>query len=244
MKTFIDIGNIRLVNVLADQESRSPQRIYPAPDKLIATAVVISLGFHVGIFLLAPWMLPKVRDHRNAALAVWLVEKPASPQLPDPSQKTVVALATTEPKKPRDARFLAEQDHATEKEQKAPINGTGDDSRESGQNSYYELNEEANSVAKPTVDRFLNHPKKRKNQGDDVLGIKAQLNSENSRHTNSSFDLLKDVEMGDKTNLNAWQWRHAPFFNRIKSAIGQVWSPQQQIRRFDPKGTLLGHKDL
>jgi TonB family protein len=72
----------------------------------------------------------------------------------------------------------------------------------------------------------------------DPLGIykleKSELSSEHISY---------DIEEGNETKLNAWQWRHAGFFNRIKEKIGKNWSPQNQIARYDPQGQLLGNKD-
>jgi TonB family protein len=56
-------------------------------------------------------------------------------------------------------------------------------------------------------------------------------------------DFVPNQPEGEHTELNAWQWRHAPFFNRIKARISEIWSPQAQISRFDPQGTLLGQED-
>ncbi|MCA9507208.1 MAG: energy transducer TonB [Myxococcales bacterium] len=54
---------------------------------------------------------------------------------------------------------------------------------------------------------------------------------------------IKGVKEGDHSELNTWQWRHAPFFNRVKNSVGRVWAPNTQISRHDPKGLLLGQKD-
>jgi len=59
----------------------------------------------------------------------------------------------------------------------------------------------------------------------------------------ASHEHLPNVADGDHTELNALAWRHAPFFNRIKAQIGQVWAPNKQVTRHDPQGVLLGHKD-
>lgn len=56
-------------------------------------------------------------------------------------------------------------------------------------------------------------------------------------------DYLKDVEIDAETRLNALQWRHATFFNRIKESVAREWNPGAQIRRFDPRGTLIGRQD-
>src|SRR6185437_235034 len=56
-------------------------------------------------------------------------------------------------------------------------------------------------------------------------------------------DYLPSVKEGENTELNAWQYRHASFFNRIKNNIARIWSPNSKIERHDPQGKLLGHLD-
>ena len=75
----------------------------------------------------------------------------------------------------------------------------------------------------------------------DPLGLRPKFNER--AYAKSGGEFIPDVKESDKTELNAWQWRHAPFFNRVKDRIGQTWSPQSQIARFDPQGSLLGQKD-
>lgn len=59
----------------------------------------------------------------------------------------------------------------------------------------------------------------------------------------ASPDYIKDVPSDAETRLNAWEWKHASFFNRMKNAVAKVWSPQQQIQRFDPQMAQLGRQD-
>ena len=87
--------------------------------------------------------------------------------------------------------------------------------------------------------RFMKHGKKTLA---DPLGIRPHFKAYHV--TQAVHDAIDDVNEGDKTELNAWQWRHAPFFNRIKASIAKMWTPGKQIRDQDPQGTLLGHKDL
>ncbi len=253
----IDSKNTELINVLADHEPRNEQKPCRKLDKLLVISVVVSMGFHVGIFFLAPWMLPKPRDHRSAALEVWLTEKPASKKTENPQPKTVVTVSSKEHKRPREARFFAEQDQTAEKEQKAlmdrhvamesesvkpdrarPMNEATDQDTDSAMREEHD----PNSTLPMTIDRFLNN-KRRMAKTKDPLNIRPHFNSQTLPRGQSSDDVLNDVETGDKTTLNAWQWQHAPFFNRIKTRIAKVWAPDRQIRRFDPKGSLLGHKE-
>lgn len=58
-----------------------------------------------------------------------------------------------------------------------------------------------------------------------------------------SIDHIKDMKRGDKTALNAQEYRHASFFNRVKRAVRVRWTPQEAIRRIDPNGNVLGVAD-
>ncbi|MBK9033439.1 MAG: energy transducer TonB [Myxococcales bacterium] len=51
-----------------------------------------------------------------------------------------------------------------------------------------------------------------------------------------------DVADGDETALNARQWVHASFFNRLKRAVHQQWHPIELWRRHDPTGAVYGVK--
>lgn len=60
---------------------------------------------------------------------------------------------------------------------------------------------------------------------------------------NLSEEHVVGTKEGRETALSAWQYQHAPFFNRIKERIGALWNPTQAIRRNDPEGKLLGQMD-
>jgi TonB family protein len=57
-----------------------------------------------------------------------------------------------------------------------------------------------------------------------------------------SVDHLEDVNEGDETALNAKQWIHASFFNRMKRQVRQNWDPESVWRRRDPSGQVYGLK--
>jgi TonB family protein len=123
----------------------------------------------------------------------------------------VVNLIPMNNSRPKVAKYLAEFDQKTNKERKAQV---GPKSLETNKN--------------------FNKPKKAfgHKQADDPLGIMPKFAS----FTKDSIDAVN----GDTTELNAWKWDHAPFFNRIKEQIASIWSPLAQINRHDPNGKLLG----
>ncbi len=53
------------------------------------------------------------------------------------------------------------------------------------------------------------------------------------------------VEEDDMTALNAFEWKHATYFNRVQDAVARVWSPNvaSALRTADPDGKLYGSSD-
>jgi TonB family protein len=58
-----------------------------------------------------------------------------------------------------------------------------------------------------------------------------------------SVDRLEGVAEGERTALNAVQWKHASFFNRVKREVAQDWNPAAVYRRHDPEGTVYGLRE-
>ena len=59
-----------------------------------------------------------------------------------------------------------------------------------------------------------------------------------------SDDALLDVSRRDsETRINARQYRHWGFFDRVKRRVRKHWKPAQQYRRRDPTGRIYGTKD-
>jgi TonB family protein len=54
---------------------------------------------------------------------------------------------------------------------------------------------------------------------------------------------LEDVDEGDRTALNAVEWRHAPFFNRVQEQVEQYWRPGEEYAEHDPTGNIYGYRD-
>ena len=53
-------------------------------------------------------------------------------------------------------------------------------------------------------------------------------------------DYLPEVETDDATQLNTWQFQHAPFFNRIANGVRRTWNPGVAIRQHDPRLEVYG----
>jgi TonB family protein len=79
--------------------------------------------------------------------------------------------------------------------------------------------------------------------GNDPINLMPSV-QELERYNGAAFnDHLDDIEEDAQTRLNTFQWKHATYFNRIKQSVSQVWSPDRQIKRYDPQGTLFGQRD-
>lgn len=220
---------------------------FALPKSRLLWTMVVSLILHMLVVIFLPLLLnddPKLR--KAEALRVWLTDKPAAMK-PEPSQhiaKAVVELTPSPKNRPKKANYLAEFDHSTQEEKRAPTlrggkNASSDDSQKQSKESVNR--EPAQEDRNNEFGRQLKKPKKvNKN---DPLSLRPNFPTEGFAKSQVNTEHLPEVKEGDKTELNAWQWRHAPFFNRVKARIGQVWSPQEQIKRFDPQGSLLGQKD-
>jgi TonB family protein len=206
-------------------------------------ATILSSLLHSVVLVLLLDFLPNPKiNKKQRALQVWLKE-PKSPAIKTVDKKTVVQFFVDDKKriKPKKANYLSDQDSFTEKETKAlaPASSLNNNSKEKSRDA--RLNHE-NHRQGLTKDDVLLAPKKLVKSAD-PWKLKPRISDETMKFGHGSLDHLAQVEEGEDTKLNAWQWRHAPFFHRIKSRIGNIWSPQKQIARYDPEGVLLGHKD-
>lgn len=204
-------------------------------------ATILSLTFHSGltILFLYFWQQPSV-SKKQRAIQIFLHEpKSAVPTYEPLKNKTVVQLVVENPAKPTEAKYLSDEDSSVDKETKAKTTGAAHSPKKSPSRNSLDKNENSQKVLTPDdVLAIKNTPKKA-----DPLNLKPNFSDENMKFGHGSIDHLPGVDLDEQTKLNAWQWRHAPFFHRVKSRIGDVWSPQKQITRYDPQGSLLGHKD-
>lgn len=186
-------------------------------------ACALSLLFHLVLLVITGPALKKLDVEPKKSLEATLSFKPVI---------TTVPKNTARPKK---ARFYAEQDQSAKREHSAPISNTPAFRLKSHKN---------NNKIKSAKDFLAKNPSK-----NDPLGLKLIPRADHaqaSKHQQKTLTLgehVPGVAEGDHTELNAWVWRHATFFNRIKAQIGQVWAPNAQIARFDPQGALLGQQD-
>ncbi len=53
---------------------------------------------------------------------------------------------------------------------------------------------------------------------------------------------LPDLETDDANSLNAYQWKYASFYNRIRDRVYRVWRPAEATKRHDPMGYQVMHQ--
>lgn len=51
------------------------------------------------------------------------------------------------------------------------------------------------------------------------------------------------LEEDDATSLNAFEWKHATYFNRVADAIRRVWVGGEVLGQSDPDGSVFGFED-
>lgn len=226
--------------------------------KRIGIAVFVSLLFHGLLFFFAPALF-KSKDQATRAKEVSIVfrDKPHDMVKALDEALPVVSLAPLPSPKPKEAKLLSEHNHEANKEmlakERAKSQALSDKPEKRGALALKDENTPQEISKKKSVhfkrvhendlrsgDDYLKEP--RQKTARDPLGLRVPPGT-GLKDAMPFNDYVSGVEEGEKTALNAWQWRHASFFNRIKESIAGIWAPNIQIQRFDPSGSMLGHKD-
>lgn len=189
--------------------------------KEMALMLLISALVHMLLLLIAPYLLPKVDQSREKSLRAWLKpEKPLEAKEKKPAYQVVNLVPAKKSPPPDDAKYRAEFDQRVDVEKKSTAKAVKKESKPA------QAPKKPKLLAQGRGQRRLLDP----------LGIRPTFLESSAKES----DYLPDVAEGDSAKLNAWQWQHAPFFNRMKESIGSAWAPQEQIERYDPSGELLG----
>ncbi len=185
----------------------------------MAQIIAISALAHLVILLVVPYFMPDLSTaDRKQILAPWLTPKKEAQKEKDRNFQ-VVNLVFKPTDTPKEARFRAEFDQKADVEQKA-------------RKKPAKMQKDPPAIQKMPL-KTLGF---RKKSASDPLGIRPVFTQ--NGHANEEY--LPDIKDADETKLNAWQWKHAPFFNRIQEQISSIWSPQNQINRYDPDASLIG----
>lgn len=221
--------------------------LFAAGTKRLWYAALVSIFLHAMILVLLPLLIEEdPKNSKAEALRVWFTEKPPAIKQDSIEQvnRPVVELTPSPKIRPKEAHYLGEFDQSTDEERRAPaLNDV--DKKSSNDSQPESKNAQKLEPPREPIDHELGRPIKKLKSVDknDPLSLRPNFPHEGFTKRRGTSDHLPDVKEGEQTELNAWQWRHAPFFNRVKARIGQIWSPQAQIARFDPNGVLLGQKD-
>lgn len=200
----------------------------------LTIAILLHLAF-------APWIPLTFTQHSTAKQATktqWIYP------IQQKSQKQVVSI----PKKahtenPNKARYLAEQANKTNKEtvskhaELKPSRITNEPSL--GQ---------SNQVPRPPPLLRQRQLPIRKGSHKKRLTLQDLLPTANAMALEGAqgapfADHLEGMEKANETSLNAFEWKYATFFNRIKESIARQWDPKRSIQRFDPEGAMIGKQD-
>lgn len=200
----------------------------PRSKRPVLLALVGSVVLHglIGTTLYVFWPQP-TKNHQQP-LQIWLSE-PAKKKSERPTT-VVESPSRKQGERPEHAELRAEHDNKALQEH-----------MKMGAQSAAGPSNAGISGQKPALAQkgFL---KRASQTTDDPLGLKP-LVGDDHHMAEAGSDYIAKMERGDSTELNTWQWQHAPFFNRIKSRISKTWSPHAQIARFDPQGESLGQMD-
>lgn len=190
------------------------------PTIYMALVLFLSALAHLLLLFIAPYLLPETPDTKERLFKSWKDVPEKKIEEKKRAFQVVSLVPFEKTPRPDEAKYRAEFDQKVDKEKKAPEAPT------------------SKGMAKPSqvpqkARLMAGRGKKLPN---DPLGIRPTF----AQNSHSENNYLPDVPDGDNTELNAWQWKHAPFFNRIRERIKSLWSPQSQIDRYDPQGELLG----
>lgn len=212
----------------------------PVKDKrkiAFVLAVVLALILH-GVFFLAAQLLIKAKEQAQKPITVRPIslrdqELPATIKKPEPKKKQVVSTPKPiESKRPEKAEFLAEHDNLTHKEMI------------SDENSLTPKNTTARPVQSEEKSKEkINGQKKAGNRGEPDFNKVPSMRELAELDGEPFAESVENVQRGAQTSLNTWEWKHAAFFNRVKYRVAQNWSPNIQIKKFDPNGSQIGAQD-
>ncbi len=244
-----DFNEFKDVGTPADRGPEGPR----APKNRVFLIVVcgLSLAIHLGLLLLFPSFFESPSKLAPIKQAQVVFKEKTRPL----KDKQLVTIAPSpDQTRPKDAKYLSTENHTAKKESKAALTSPSPENLSKApvklaaapSSASPEINDKATEAIEvtmdaPTADDFFAKPIKPAKK--DPLGLKKDLGGAGRANAQPLSDNLPGVKTGDETDLNTWQWRHAPFFNRVKAAVGRVWAPNVQISRYDPRGQLIGQKD-
>jgi len=208
-------------------------------------ALLLALVLHIAFFYLAknfiaaneveekPIKVRPISLHREKTV----IPHKKTPQPIVPPKKVVSIPKEPTQIRPEKADFLAEHDSSTDKQTLSKNRSLKPQQDQGQQKARDKTNEQ-----RPDNNRIDNNQHSGPG-ANDLIKVPSWKELGGGVEANNFADELEGVEEGSKTSLNAWQWKHAAFFNRIKERVASQWSPNTQIRRHDPQGKAIGGQD-
>jgi len=103
---------------------------------------------------------------------------------------------------------------------------------------------------KKEISGIINAKNKKDTEGNKTVGghsipkkFLPYLNGDEIYLASPSNDYLKEIDKGEETKLNTKRFIYAAYFNKIKQAISQHWTPSYVLIINDPKGHIYGKKN-
>lgn len=182
----------------------------------LAIALLAALLLHIaGIILISlyPQEYPTPVENKQEAIKIQL----------KPKKQLVQVKPTQKNQQPRKSDYLNEFNNRVEKETRA-------------RNLSSRPNQQAQKIPPgPPLKRGGIKPSK------PIPKLLPSWQELESLAPQTSFNdhLDNNLEESAETRLNTFEWKYATYFNRIKESVSRTWSPNTQIKRYDPAGALL-----
>lgn len=223
-----------------------------SPYHYIFWGVIGSLLVHLG-FIIASALMPAPAGFTpdDTPMRTHIVRPHQNPPAEDQKQVVSVAKPKDEQQRPKDPEYLAEYNRQVKEQTKSrvtdphaarvtdrPMPQSAGRAQEQPSKSS-QKKEESKEVRTSTNGLLAKKDDKPDSPKSALMPTWKDAGFEGGAPSN---DYLRNVQEDTETKLNTAEWNHAPFFNRVKQAISRRWNPNRAIKRNDPQGTTLGHK--
>lgn len=188
--------------------------------KQLTLAVLLALLIH-GVFFQAIWLLPEPHGdfsqvQNPSKIQVHLAPTPKKQLVQIPPPKTDQIPRTAD----RLSEFNSRVNQETQAHNKSPI------------------------LKPPSRPKAPSHEQAQKGPGSKHNLLPTWKDLPQSPETATAFnDDLSELKESAETQLNAFEWKHAAYFNRIKEGVSRNWAPMWQIKHYDPAGALIGKQN-
>lgn len=244
-------------------------------NNVLKVALLTAILLHICLlFPLGYWLL-QFRDEQDAASRTYVdlwgeaAEKEKTPEeeLEDydpaseiPDGQVVRAPEVGENKRPkRDTKFLAEKDHAVERETAATLRlpgtpetapspeiqgGEGRSTRDRQGGGPPKLTEIGPPA--PDIPEAEDGEIRKIEPGEialETIPLQPTETAMRAALAGTGLDHLEGVMEGDSTAINTRGWAFASFFNRVKDKVERYWHPDREFQARDPYGNIYGTKD-